>query len=54
MSIYVERDYSSKIIEETISGSLAAQREWVSLKVQERVELLKKFVEDLSLCNLFM
>ena len=45
-TVYVERDYSSKIIEETISGSLAAQREWVSLKVQERVELLKKFVTD--------
>ena len=45
-TIYVEREYNSKIIEETISNSLTAQKEWASLKVEERVELLKKFVTD--------
>ena len=45
-TVYVEREYNSKIIEETISNSLAAQKEWASLKVEERVTLLKKFVSD--------
>ena len=45
-TIYVEREYSSKIIEETISNSVIAQKEWFLLKVSERVELLKKFVTD--------
>ena len=45
-TIYVEREYNSKIIEETISNSLTAQKEWASLKVEERVDLLKKFVSD--------
>mgnify|MGYP001492830841 CR=1 FL=1 len=45
-TIYVERDYNSKIIEETISNSVIAQNEWGSLKVEERVDLLKKFVES--------
>ena len=45
-TVYVEREYNSKIIEETISNSLAAQKEWASLKVEERVKLLKKFVSD--------
>ena len=45
-TVYVERDYNSKIIEKTISSSMTAQKEWASLKVQERVELLKKFVTD--------
>ena len=45
-TVYVEREYNSKIIEETISNSLVAQKGWASLKVQERVGLLKKFVTD--------
>ncbi len=45
-TIYVEREYSSKIIEETISNSLNAQKEWAALKVEQRVDLLKKFVTD--------
>ena len=45
-TVYVERDYNSKIVEKTISSSMTAQKEWASLKVQERVELLKKFVTD--------
>ena len=36
-TIYVEREYNSKIIEETISNSLTAQKEWASLKGEERV-----------------
>ena len=45
-TIYVEREYNSKIIEKTISNSVIAQKEWSLLKVSERVELLKKFVTD--------
>ena len=45
-TIYVEREYNSKIIEKTISNSVIAQNEWGSLKVEERVDLLKKFVAD--------
>ena len=45
-TVYVEREYNSKIIEETILNSLAAQKEWASLKVDERVKLLKNFVSD--------
>ena len=45
-TIYVEREYNSKIIEETISNSVIAQNEWKLLKVEERVNLLKKFVAD--------
>ena len=45
-TIYVKREYNSEIIEETISNSVAAQKEWASLEVKERVELLKKFVTN--------
>ena len=45
-TVYVEREYNSKIIEETISNSVSAQNEWKLLKVEERVDLLKKFVFD--------
>ena len=34
-TVYVEREYSSKIIEETISNSVIAQNEWKLLKVEE-------------------
>ena len=40
-TIYVEREYNSKIIEETISNSVIAQKEWSLIKINERVELLK-------------
>ena len=45
-TIYVEREYSSKLIERTISDSLIAQKDWASLEVKQRVDLLKKFVID--------
>ena len=45
-TIYIEREYNSKIIEETMSNSLDAQKAWASLKVKDRVELLRKFVID--------
>ena len=41
-TIYVEREYNSKIIEETISNSVIAQKEWSLIKINERV---KKFVQ---------
>ena len=45
-TIYVEREYSHNKIEETISNSFKAQKEWSSLSVNERVKILKKFVDD--------
>ena len=45
-TVYVEREYSHNKIEETISNSFKAQKEWSSLSVNERVQILKKFVDD--------
>ena len=45
-TIYVEREYSHNKIEETISNSFKAQKEWSSLSVDERVKILKNFVDD--------
>ena len=45
-TIYVEREYSSKIIENTLSNSVIAQNEWGLLTVEERVNLLNKFVDN--------
>ena len=45
-TIYVEREYSSKIIEDTLSNSVIAQNEWGLLTVEERVDLLNKFVDN--------
>ena len=45
-TIFVEREYSHNKIEETISNSFKAQKEWSSLSVDERVKILKKFVDD--------
>ena len=45
-TVYLEREYDSAKIEDTISNSVIAQKEWASLEVNERVELLKKFVSD--------
>ena len=45
-TIYIERDYSSKIIEDTLSNSVIAQNEWANLAVKERVLLLENFVSD--------
>ena len=33
-------------IEQTIDNSMKAQKEWANLNVNERVKLLKNFVED--------
>ena len=44
--IYIEREYHSDKIEETLNNSVKAQTSWGHLSVKERVELLKKFVED--------
>ena len=44
--IYIEREYHSDKIEETLNNSVKAQTHWCHLSVTERVELLKKFVED--------
>ena len=45
-TIYVERDYSSNKIEDTLSNSVIAQNEWGELSVKERVKLLENFVSD--------
>ena len=45
-TIYIEREYHSDKIEQTIDNSIKAQREWANLNVNERVKLLKNFVDD--------
>ena len=45
-TVYVEREYHSAKIEQTIESSMKAQKEWASLNVNERVKLIKNFVED--------
>ena len=45
-TVYVEREYHSDQIEQTIDNSMKAQKEWANLNVNERVKLLKNFVED--------
>ena len=44
--VYIEREYHSDKIEETLNNSVKAQISWDHLSVKERVELLKKFVND--------
>jgi len=45
-TLYVERNYNTDEIEETINNSMKAQREWAELDIKERVKLLSNFVED--------
>ena len=45
-TVYVEREYHSVKIEQTIDNSMKAQKDWSNLNVNERVKLLKNFVED--------
>ena len=45
-SVYIERNYDTNRIEDTIQGAVKAQKEWSNLSVQQRVQLLSKFVED--------
>ena len=45
-TVYVEREYQSNNIEQTIKNSIKAQKGWENLIVTERVELLKNFVDD--------
>ena len=45
-TVYVEREYHSDKIEQTIDNSMSAQREWANLDVNDRVKLLKNFVDD--------
>ena len=45
-TLYIEREYHSNKIEQTINNSMKAQKDWVNLNVNERVKLLKNFVED--------
>ena len=44
-TVYLERKYNHDKIEDTISNSVKAQKNWAALKVKERVEILKKFVD---------
>ena len=45
-TVYIERDYHSNEIEQTIDNSMKAHKEWANLEVAERVKLLKNFVKD--------
>jgi acyl-CoA reductase-like NAD-dependent aldehyde dehydrogenase len=45
-TVYVEREYHSNKIEQTIDNSMKAQKDWANLPVSERVKLLKNFVDD--------
>ena len=45
-TIYVEREYHSNEIEQTIDNSMKAQKTWAELEVKDRVRLLANFVED--------
>ena len=45
-TVYVEREYHSKKIEETIESSMKAQKDWSNLAVSERVKVLNNFVND--------
>ncbi len=45
-TLYVERNYDGAKIEETINGSMKAQKVWADLDIKERVKLLTSFVED--------
>ena len=45
-TVYVEREYHSNKIQETIESSMKAQKDWSNLAVSERVELLNNFVDD--------
>ena len=45
-TVYIEREYHSSKIEQTIENSMKAQKGWANLNVNERVKLLKNFVED--------
>ncbi len=45
-TVYVEREYQSNKIEETIENSMKAQKDWASLSVSGRVKLLQNFVKD--------
>ena len=44
--VYVEREYHSNKIEETLNNTVKAQISWSHLSVKGRVELLKKFAND--------
>ena len=45
-TLYIERNYDGDKIEETIRGSMKAQKVWADLDIKERVKLLTSFVED--------
>ena len=48
-TLYIERDYNTDKIDETINNSVKAQKTWADLDVKERVKLLSNFVEDFLL-----
>ena len=45
-TLYVEIDYNTGKIEETINNSMKAQKIWADFNVAERVNLLSNFVDD--------
>ena len=42
-TVYVEREYHSDKIEQTINNSMKAQKTWAELNVKERVKTINKF-----------
>ena len=47
--VYIEREYDSHKIEETLNNSVKAQIGWGQISVKERVELLGKFAASVAL-----
>ena len=45
-TVYIERNYDTDKIDETINNSIKAQKIWADLDIKERVKLLSNFVED--------
>lgn len=45
-TVYLEREYDTAKIEDTLNNSIKAQKAWASLSVKERVVLISNFVSD--------
>ena len=45
-TLYIERNYDTDKIDETINNSIKAQKIWADRDIKERVKLLSNFVED--------
>ena len=45
-TVYLEREYDTAKIEDTLNNSIKAQKTWAGLSVKERVNLISNFVTD--------